>query len=195
MKKLLLSFLVMLIFTTVNTFADPIEITTEAELLDLMNQNGDFSDWSADYILMSDLDMDEETCNPIGRDNDPFTGTFDGNGYTISNITIDEDGEDYIGLFGYIGSGGVVYDLTLIDVNMTGGDSVGGFAGANLGTVMNCSVSGDVYAYEVAGGFVGENTNSIDNCSSSCNVSAADEGSSYIFGGFVGINSFDLDEL
>jgi hypothetical protein len=196
MKHFFLSCLILIIILSANAVADPTPINDEADLLALMNTVDPATDWSADYILMADLDMTVETCSPIGNDNDPFTGSFDGNGHTISNVTINGDGgdDDYIGFFGFIGQEGVVYDLTLENVDMTGDSFVGGFVGTNLGQIMNCTVSGEVTAFEAAGGFAGQNFNSIDNCSSSCNVLGEGEGDSYIYGGFVGSNSFDYTQ-
>jgi hypothetical protein len=198
MKKHMLAFFMIMLFFSANAIAAPTPITTSQELLFLMNRTSPFDDWSKDYILTCNPNMAGTICSPIGNDDEgPFTGTFDGNGHTISNVTIDGDGgdDDYIGFFGFIGQEGVVYDLTLESVDMTGEYSVGGFVGINLGTIMNCSVSGEVHAYELAGGFAGVNANSIDQCSSSCNLLGGGEGDSYIFGGFVGVNTFEFDEI
>jgi len=199
MKNYLLFFLIFMLLLSAQAIADPIQITSEADLLNLMNKTNPFDDWSADYILTTNLDMAGEDCLPIGNDEseDYFTGTFNGNNKTISNVTIDGDGfdDDYIGFFGYIGSGGSVYDLSLVNVDITGEEYVGGFVGHNEGTIENCSVSGNVYAYSDAGGFVGSNYNRINNCSSSCDISANGEGSSYVFGGFAGENIIDLAKI
>jgi hypothetical protein len=57
-----------------------------------------------------------------------FAGTFDGNGLTISHLTI--DGGEYLGLFGQLASGTKVEDLGLVDVNVVGsGGFVGGLSG------------------------------------------------------------------
>jgi hypothetical protein len=59
-----------------------------------------------------------------------FGGTFDGNGHTISHLTI--RGGGYLGLFGYLKSGAEVRDLGVVDVNITGsGGYVGGLAAYN----------------------------------------------------------------
>ena len=82
---------------------------------------------------------------PIGTESQPYTGTFDGGGkYTITGLKIDQSGTDYVGLIGRLGSGGTVQDVTLTEVNVTGGTFVGGIAGQNDGTVENCSVNSTV---------------------------------------------------
>jgi hypothetical protein len=45
---------------------------------------------------------------PIGTDLYPFTGTFDGQGYEISDLFIDRPDADYVGVFGFLGGGGVI---------------------------------------------------------------------------------------
>ena len=70
-----------------------------------------------------------------------FNGTFDGQGYTISGTRIHRTA-DNVGLFGAIGSGGTVKNVTLTDARITGGNSTGGIAGYNGGTVQNCIVIG-----------------------------------------------------
>ena len=67
--------------------------------------------------------------NIIGTSYDnAFTRLFDGNGHTISHLTI--TGVNYLGLFGQLASGAEVRDLGVVDVNVSGsGDSVGGLVG------------------------------------------------------------------
>ncbi|MCL2037256.1 MAG: hypothetical protein FWG83_07745 [Oscillospiraceae bacterium] len=68
---------------------------------------------------------------PIGTSANPFKGTFDGNGYAIFNLTIDDSAEkyDHAGLFGYIESG-CVKNLTLVDAHVKGNrGNAGGIAG------------------------------------------------------------------
>ncbi len=77
-----------------------------------------------------------------------FTGTFEGLGNTISNLTIDASGNTGVdvGLFGTIGSGGVVRDLGLVGGAVTGGSlaTAGGLAGSNYGTISNAYETGVV---------------------------------------------------
>ena len=50
----------------------------------------------------------------------PFLGTFNGNGYTISNLKIESSNKN-TGLFAYIGTGGKVANLKLVNADITGG--------------------------------------------------------------------------
>ena len=93
------------------------------------------------FILTADVNLTGLTFtqSPIAPDTDnvqwngfqgtKFTGIFDGNSHTISNLTITASTQDYIGLFGYVGSDGQIRNLGVEDVNMTGRDSVGGLVG------------------------------------------------------------------
>ena len=105
---------------------------------------------------------------PIGTESQPYTGTFDGNNYTITGLTVNQT-RNYVGLIGCIGSDGTVKNVKLENVNITGdGYFVGGVAGTNYGTIENCSVDGTLTNYvQYLGGVVGDNLGSIIGCSSS----------------------------
>jgi hypothetical protein len=120
----------------------------------------------------------------------PFTGVFDGNGHTISNLTI--TGKDYLGMFGEIGSGAKVMNLGLENVSINAsGDYAGALAGKNNhGTVTNCFSSGTINGKDSTGGLVGANSYGyIINCYSTCTVSSSSNELAYI-GGLVGNNSY-----
>ena len=96
---------------------------------------------------------------PIGTDiKNPYTGTFDGKGHTISGLTV-TGSDEYAGLFGYIGSGGTVRNVKLENVQIKSDylyAYVGGVAGFSWGDIENCSVSGSVSG--------NSNSNGTDNC-------------------------------
>ena len=114
---------------------------------------------------------------PIGIDFDhQYTGTFDGGNYTITGLTV-TGSDQYAGLFGRIGSGGKVKDVTLKDVKIESKHDVGsagGVAGWSYGNIENCSVSGSVSgsgSSSDVGGVVGyQMGGSITGCSSSATV-------------------------
>ena len=88
-----------------------------------------------------------EGFEPIGNWDTRFTGTFDGNEHTISNLSITHPTLNYVGLFGYIVNeegANTIYDLNLMDVSVSGFIGTGGLAGVNYGTISNCSVTGEV---------------------------------------------------
>ena len=114
---------------------------------------------------------------PIGTSiSNAYKGTFDGGGHTITGLTVTTS-DQYAGLFGYIGSGGKVKDVTLENVQITNDNSsgyAGGVAGWSDGTLENCSVSGRVSGSGnngTAGGVVGFQVGgSLTGCSSSATV-------------------------
>ena len=88
-----------------------------------------------------------------------FAGTFDGAGHTISGLYIATGTSQ--GLFGYIGAGGVVKDLTISDSSVTGTTDLGFIAGSNAGTVSGITVvNSTITGTQRVGGIVGDNTTS-----------------------------------
>ena len=83
-----------------------------------------------------------------------FSATFEGNGYTISNLMIDRSGENNIGLFG--GARGKIANLGLRNVDINGLDDVGGLVGSNSTTITNSYVTGSVSGRSQVGGLVGK---------------------------------------
>ncbi|AHF12155.1 hypothetical protein BARVI_04420 [Barnesiella viscericola DSM 18177] len=129
--------------------------------------------------LTADIDLSGIDWTPIGIDyNHQYKGTFNGGGHTITGLTVTTS-DQYAGLFGYIGSGGTVKDVTLEGVQIATTHSVGdagGVAGYSYGNIENCSVSGSVSGSGmngIAGGVVGFQVGgSLTGCSSSATVNA-----------------------
>ncbi len=106
---------------------------------------------------------------PIGTNTNKFTGIYDGQGHTISNLYINRPATDYIGLFGAIN--GEVSNLGLVDADITGNFGVSGLCGDNVGTITNCYSTGSVSGDSYVGGLCGYNVVTITNCYSTGNVS------------------------
>ncbi|QJD83171.1 S-layer homology domain-containing protein [Cohnella herbarum] len=169
--------------------ADPYVIMTLDHLNEVRN------DLSAHYKLGADIDA-AETANwndgegfiPIGGDgnNDSqFIGTFDGQDHVISGLTINKPSSDLIGLFGIIGSGGVVRNVGLEGGSITGKLYTGGLAGRNRGTVDKSYVTGTVSSSGLVGGLVGHND--IGSTVTESYAMGAVSGNNYA-GGLVGLN-------
>ncbi len=138
-------------------------ITSKEQFLEIF-QNGGI-DLNGNYILGCDIDLsDVENWDPVGDANNPFTGVFNGNGYSIDNltITVDDANAENVGFFG------VTENATITNVDFTnasvitpddfinGSSAVGIVAGTARGTTFdNITVSGDVTGYESVGGLVG----------------------------------------
>ena len=102
-----------------------------------------------------------------------FTGTFDGQGQTISNLTINRPSGQWVGLFGYNGVSATVSNLGLLNVSITGNTATGGVVGENHGTITGVYTSGSVTSTNAgAGGIVGYNYGPLSNVYSSSAVSA-----------------------
>jgi hypothetical protein len=181
------------------TEADPYQITT-IEQLQEMNDELD-----AHYILMNDIDAsdteewnDGEGFEQIGtfENGNPdvgFTGSLDGQGYTISYLFIYRPDEDYVGLFGCVADGSSIDDLTIQSVEIYGNNEIGICAGKfytyaenNNININNCNTSGTISGEDNAGGFCGniESVRSEVNISD-CNSNAAISGNNQV-GGFCG---------
>ena len=175
---------------------DPYKIATADDLLefaDKVNNQGQTSAWA---VLTADIDLssvcgpelnDGTSWEPIGNsESTAYTGTFNGDGHTISGLYINNSAY-YQGLFGRV-NGGTVKDLT-VSGNVSGNWYVGGVVGYNNGgTVTGCifSGSGSVSgSKDYVGGVVGYNDGgSVENCYNIGEVS----GNSYV-GGVVGYSS------
>jgi Subtilase family/M26 IgA1-specific Metallo-endopeptidase N-terminal region len=119
-----------------------------------------------------------------------FTGLLDGQGQTVANLTIASTAQN-VGLFGSIGSTGVVRNINLADVTVSGLGSqfVGTLAGTNAGTISNVSAIGaavTVGSNGIAGGLVGSNSGTITNAFATGNVTGS--GANSTAGGLVGQN-------
>lgn len=160
------------------------------------------TDWNATA-------SNENNYAPIGHIN-PFKGTFDGQGHTISGIRIFRgntyDADSYLGIFGTV-TEGTVKNITVSDTRITGYDYVGGIVAYNYeGTVSNCHVTNTVAIHAVIngaerhGGIVGYNYGEFNDflvtgCTSAATLSVADGLTSFEnVGGIVGYDYGGLME-
>jgi hypothetical protein len=134
---------------------------------------------------------------PIGdgsaTSTNPFTGTFDGNGYIISNLFIDQRTNIKVnnaGLFGY--NSGIIKNLGLVNMQISGKSFVGALVGYNdHGTIENCYSIGSINGESHTGGLVGMNYyGTISKCYSLAEVL----GDGNFIAGLVGRNSFGTIE-
>ena len=131
--------------------------------------------------------------DPIGTESAPFTGNFNGQGFQILNLTIDKPLANNQGLFGVIDSKGIINNVNLVNVKISGNNNTGAVAGISYGTITNCCSTGSVNGKDYVGGLTGlidigdDIINSeITNCYSTCNVT----GTNYV-GGVAGGNNKD----
>jgi len=152
------------------------------------------------YLLMNDLnpatdgygEVASETANqgkgwqPIGTSDDPFTGSFDGQGYEISDMFINRPDESLVGLFGAVNEGGVIQNVKVVNVNVTGEWAIGGLVGENWGDVRNSYSGGTVSGEDCVGGLVGGNAGDVSNSYSTASVTGH-----WDVGGLVGCSDSD----
>lgn len=128
------------------TETDPYQIGTAEGLKwfrDKVNSATKTADTQICAELTKDIDLSGEAWTPIGiggafyAGTPPYSGTFDGKGHTIKNLSIDRSAH-YVGLFGYV-YGGTIRNLT-VSGSVKGSEHTGGIAGAaNGGTFENCA--------------------------------------------------------
>jgi hypothetical protein len=186
--------------------------TPSIEIRDWYDLDAIRDNLSGSYILMNNIDSTTDgyeelaspTANggagwqPIGNfTGGNFTGTFDGQGYEIRDLFINRPGENDVGLFAWVGAGGVIEDVGVVNADVTGFADVCGLVAVNCGTVSNCYSSGTVTGdASPVGGLVGVNggpligteEGTVIDCYSSANVFGQGLGTEDCAGGLVGIN-------
>ena len=123
-----------------------------------------------DYNLQNNIDMDRCAENfpsatslaanwvPIGNVVTAYSGTFDGQGFSVSGITA--AGGSYLGLFGDIHvsgtTAGTLQNINVVDANITGVSYLGGLVGNGYySTIINSSASGNISGTTSNGGLAG----------------------------------------
>lgn len=179
-------------------------ITSKEQFLEIF-QNGGI-DLNGNYILGCDMDLsDIENWQSVGDADNPFKGVFNGNGYSIDNLTINAgDNAENVGFFG-VTENATITNVSFNNANVitpddyiNGSSAVGIVAGTARGTTFdNIDVSGSVAGYESVGGLVGViNDNSyflpdgtpvdVGNSSISNVNTAVDTKGKYFVGGLAG---------
>ena len=160
-----------------------VHITTVDELLQLA-KDCSLDTYSTHRTVLLDADLDLVGQGFAGIP--IFNGTFDGQGHTISNLNLVQDGS-VVGFFRYLESDAVVQNLTLQGRAMPVGSrrTIGSVAGSNTGTVKNCSFVGVSSGVSMVGGIVGQNLSGgvVDGCT----VTGSVYGAHYV-GGIAGDN-------
>lgn len=112
-------------------------IKTEEDFANIAN------DLAGQYVLLNNIDLGGAEWSPIGTEERPFIGILDGNGNTISGLSITKTTNGVAGLFGY--NSGTIRNLTVsgnIDADATGSENnvayIGGIVGYNKGRIENC---------------------------------------------------------
>ena len=136
------------------------------ELATLVNAEKTYNDGNgsygaAHYRMVADVDLSAYgNWTPIGSEDTPFRGTFEGNSHTIRNLTITNATQEYQGLFGW--ANGIIQNVLVSNANISvtyPNAAVGTVVGRNDGIVQNCAMlGGSVQGNWYVGGIVGCNT-------------------------------------
>ena len=191
------------------TEESPYQISTAAELFWFAGLVNDEGKTDIDAVLTADITIQAITYgddgNPANADDltqwtpicgkeigkfvyTEYTGTFDGGGHSISGLYYYGSG-DYVGLFGFVGSGGRVQNVKVTDSyisNSEGTGRTGGVCGYNNGTITNCCNTGAVTGSHRVGGVCGGNGGMISNCYNAGAVTGS--GTNTYVGGVCGYN-------
>lgn len=165
-----------------------------------------YEDLTASYVLTADIDLGGEVIEPIGHfepksdapedEETPdvslaFTGTFNGNGHTLSHFSIDAADKNGVGLFGCVtGEGSWVKDLKVDTIDVKGGNYTGGIVGfADFGSHLEgIELTGEnsVEGVFLVGGIAGASHADIINCRAAADVTLTEgymQGAGIIVGG------------
>ena len=162
---------------------EEIYIETADDFLEFVN-NCKIDVWSANkkVILRKDISLVGKSFEPIAT----FAGIFDGGGHTISELNLSQ-GMSYIGLFSRVAPTGVIRNLNVTGSVIPSGDqiAVGGIAGENSGSIVDCSFKGVVAGNDYTGGICG--INSLEGSLFGCRTEGYIRGK-HATGGIVGQN-------
>ena len=168
-------------------FAEHADTSAHAKLTDdivvnenLVNSSGDLN--SGSYRSWTPIGNLEATLGYTCA----FSGTFDGDGHTISGL-YDDTGRTYAGFVGELSGSGTIKNLGIVD-SWIRGYHVGGVCGESAGTITYCYFSGTINVELAnAGGLCGENSGTITNSYNMGKVSGISSGNG--IGGVCGANS------
>ena len=92
-------------------------------------------------VLTADIDLEESGMAPIGSNDYPFKGTFDGKCFAVKNYTYENTDQNNVGLFGYI-NGATIQNVMLVDAQVNGNANAAGLVGnaQNGSVIQNCAV-------------------------------------------------------
>jgi len=155
---------------------------------------------AANYVLGADIDAaatagwnDGAGFDPLGSFGSApaFGGIFDGLGHAIRGLTIARPDVSKVGLFGVVGTNGVVRNVGLLGGSVSGNKNVGSLVGLNFGAIDNAYATTSVSGASIVGGLVGQNLNTGDDLTAIITHAYA-TGSvigTNAVGGLVGLNS------
>ena len=173
------------------TKEEPWLIENAEQLAYLAQQVNNGTDYKREHFrLVSDLDLRGNEWTPIGTEGNLFWGGFDGDGHTITGMTITGKENSYVGLFGecrnFTAASSYIKSVTVKGANISGKSFVGAIAGAGA-NISDCySIENTIYASRCVGGVCGSLIGKISGCYNSSSV----KGNSTA-GGIMGSASYE----
>ena len=206
MKTIIRITTILVLFPVLSIGVFPNNASGQTEISNWHDLNDIRNDLAGEYILINDIDEQTagytdynsgEGWERIGPPSDPFTGSLNGDGHTISGLFINREG-GVIGFFGDL-SNAVISNLGLVDADVTStGNATGILAGRAMGstTISNFHSTGSVATsggFLIGGiaGLVADET-AITDSWSSADVTA---GATNNVGGLVGTQRDDAEML
>lgn len=172
-------------------------VTVISAIEDLQNMRNNLG---GNYVLANDIDASNANGGqgfvPVGSFSQPFTGSLEGQGHTVSGLSINP-GFAALGLFGRLGANASVRNITLLNVSISvssttdcgglGGNCIGAVAGWNDGAISGsfASVSISVAGVACDGGLVGYNSASATLTNDSASGSITNGGNGSADGGLA----------
>jgi hypothetical protein len=135
------------------------ELAGFAEFINNGGQTTQRTSGNVDFVLTSNIDLNNHAFTPIGTEENPYKGVFNGKGYTISNLYINTPSANNVGLFGKT-INGEVKNLTINNATVSGRLNVGAVVGTPYTSKMtNITLTGNVKINGMAyvGGMFGKN--------------------------------------
>ena len=187
MKKIFLALAVVVLMTISSasvyaisgkgTISNPYIISTQKDL-DFVN---DFPNLR--FVLGNDIELSGTWVPLCDGSGDGFTGVFDGQGYTISNLTTEGS---YGGLFR--NNKGTIKNVNVV-IAESGTTGTSGLVYFNNGTISDCVVKGNIVSEtDYVGGICSRNNNTINKCKFEGNVESTKKNSTIYVGGISGYN-------
>ncbi len=139
------------------TVGEPYQLSTTFDIEYLSTHT---SYWDKHFELSNSITFDRESITSIGSHTHPFSGTIEGNNYTLSGVKNGAGGAKYIGFVGYAEATAEISNIHLNSYTISGGEYVGGIVGYNKGTLRNVSFTGTINVnsgHGYGGGLVGYN--------------------------------------
>jgi len=173
------------------TAEDPYRISTVA---DWTNLTIDPNNWDKQFIVLNDIDLSGINLTPVARDTDatktgyqgtPFTGILEGNENVLHNVVINLPTNDYVGIFGYVKTPGVIRNLGVENATITGRNYIGALTALSSGTLLHCHASGQATGSNNIGMLAGSQAGVIDSCFASGQIKGSQSG----IGMLIGVNT------